>query len=81
MKAKELVIKRIESNDLQYKTPAKGDLVSRIFDTATGIYLYSYRDYDHYVTVAQWPEGQKAITTSKIQVWCEEDKKWKQIRP
>ena len=81
MKAKELVIKRIESNDLQYKTPTKGDLVSRIFDTAKGIYLYSYRDYDHYITVAQWPEGIKHITTSKVHVWCEEDKKWKWIKP
>ena len=81
MKAKEMVIKRLESNRLQYKTPTKGDLVSRIFDTATGIYLYSYRDYDNYITVAVWPEGQKAITTSKVQVWCEEDEKWKQVKP
>ena len=81
MKAKEMVIKRLESNRLQYKSPVKGDLVSRIFDTATGIYLYSYRDYDYYITVAVWPEGQKAITTSKVQVWCEEDEKWKQIKP
>ncbi len=81
MKAKEMVIKRLESNKLQYKSPTKGDLVSRIFDTATGIYLYSYRDYDHYITVAVWPEGQKSIATSKVHVWCEEDEKWKQIKP
>jgi hypothetical protein len=80
MKAKEIVIERLESDSSKYKTPTKGDLVSRIFDTATGIYLYSYRDYDHYITVALWPEGQKSITTSKVHVWCEEDLKWKMIK-
>ena len=81
MKAKEMVIKRLESNRLQYKTPTKGDLVSRIFDTATGIFMYTYRDYDKHITVALWPEGRKAITTNKLMVWCEEDEKWKWIKP
>ena len=80
MKAKDIVTKRLQNNNDQYKTPTKGDLVSRIFDTATGIYMYSYRDYDKYITVAVWPEGQKAITTAKIHVWCKEDNKWKWIR-
>jgi hypothetical protein len=80
LKAKEMVIERLQSNKDMYKSPTKGDLVSRIFDTATGIYLYSYRDYDHSVTVAIWPEGQKAITASKVQIWCEVDKKWKHIK-
>jgi hypothetical protein len=81
MKAKEIMIERLESNNLQYRKPAKGDLVSRTFDTATGIFMYTYRDYDKHITVALWPEGKKAITTNKLMVWCEEDKKWKWIKP
>ena len=80
MKAKEIVIERLESDSNKYKSPTKGDLVSRIFDMATGVYLYSYRDYDQNLTVALWPEGQKSITTSKVHVWCGEDNKWKMIR-
>ena len=81
MKAKDIMIERLESNNLQYRKPAKGDLVSRTFDTATGIYMYTFRDYDKHITVALWPEGKKAITTNKLMVWCEEDKKWKWIKP
>ena len=46
MKAKEIVTERLQKNKEQYKKPDKGDLVSRIFDTATGVFLYTYRDYD-----------------------------------
>ena len=81
MKAKEIVIERLQKNKEQYKTPAKGDLVSRTFDTATGIFMYTFRDYDKHITVALWPEGKKAITTNKLMVWCEEGNKWKWIKP
>ena len=81
MKAKEIMIERLESNKDQYKSPAKGDLVSRTFDTAKGIYMYTYRDYDTHITVALWPEGRKAITTNKLMVWREEGDKWKWIKP
>ena len=81
MKAKEIVTERLQNDKNKYRKPTKGDLVSRIFDTATGIFMYTYRDYDKHITVALWPEGKKAITTNKLMVWCEEDEKWKWIKP
>ncbi len=81
MKAKEIVTERLQKNKEQYKKPDKGDLVSRIFDTATGVFLYTYRDYDNHITVAEWPEGKKAITTNKLMVYCKEGNKWKWIKP
>jgi len=81
LKAKEIVTERLQNDKNKYRKPTKGDLVSRIFDTATGIFMYTYRDYDKHITVALWPEGKKAITTNKLMVWCEEDEKWKWIKP
>lgn len=80
MKAKDMFKETLEKKSALYKAPVKGDLLNRIFDTATGLYLYSYRDYDQYITVAEWPEGRKAITTSKLMVYCQKDNKWKWIK-
>ena len=65
----------------KHKAARKGDLVRRVTDNATGIYLYTYRDYDRHMTTAQWPDGQNPLPTALIWVYCEEDKDWKGVKP
>ena len=65
----------------RYKKPLKGDLVRRTTDNAKGVYLYSYRDYDKYMTVAQWPDGERVFRTNYLWVYCKDDKEWKGVNP
>ena len=82
MIAKDSLNAKIASDSPIYMVAQRGDLVSRTFDTVVGIFKYNVREYSGNMTVAYWiGEGLKAISTNKIMVWCEEDNKWKWIRP